>query len=83
MKVIVNCDEPNCPKRWDALDGCGVSHLSFGAECFHKVQLVDTHDAVHGVHQLGRMNKDILHTQNINKFNKISLIKESFTSASQ
>ncbi len=55
MKVIVNCDEPNCPKRWDALDGCGESHLSFCSECFRKVQLVDTHEAVHGVHQLGQI----------------------------
>ena len=52
MNVIANCKSEDCPEKWDALEGCGESHLAFCARCFRKVQLVDTVEAIHGLDQL-------------------------------
>ena len=42
MKLIVNCQEENCPRDWDSMSGCGESHLKFCTHCFRKVTLVGT-----------------------------------------
>ena len=52
MNVIANCKSEDCPKKWDALEGCGESHLAFCTGCFRKVQLVDTVEAIQGLDQL-------------------------------
>ena len=52
MNVIANCTSEDCPEKWDSLEGCGESHLAFCAECFRKVQLVDTVEAIQGLNQL-------------------------------
>ena len=70
MKIIANCLHQHCPNDWDQLDGCGDSHLSFCAECFRKVQLVDTVEAIHGVNRLGQIaaaKKDLVEAFNQNK----------------
>tara|TARA_B100001939_G_C16753876_1_gene535252 strand:- start:407 stop:622 length:216 start_codon:yes stop_codon:yes gene_type:complete len=52
MNVIANCKSEDCPEKWDALEGCGESHLAFCTGCFRKVQLVDTVEAIQGLDQL-------------------------------
>ena len=56
MNVIANCKSEDCPKKWDALEGCGESHLAFCAGCFRKVQLVDTVEAIQGLDQLEQIS---------------------------
>ncbi|MBJ90963.1 MAG: hypothetical protein CMO98_14040 [Woeseia sp.] len=53
MNLIANCPQKDCPEKWDALSGCGESHLGFCSHCFRKVQLVETVDAIKSIDQLG------------------------------
>ena len=65
MSVIANCKSEGCPEKWDALEGCGESHLAFCAGSFRRVQLVDTVEAIQGLNQLeqiGAASKTLANT---------------------
>mgnify|MGYP001171648776 FL=1 len=55
MNLIANCHQKDCPEKWDALSGCGESHLGFCSYCFRKVQLVETEDAIVSIDQLRQL----------------------------